>query len=449
MPNWKKIIVSGSDASLSSAYIDGNLTASAAYLTSASIGHLETIYETASVIYSSGSTKFGDTSDDTHEITGSLLVSGNAQFVDILGVANEIVMVGSNNSLTSSTILSLDPANNYIGINQPNPEVTLHMTGDGAQTAQIRMEQYNDSADAPDIRTRKARGTPASPTVPNAGDYLFRQNVERYNGSGYSTMHSQQFDLADDDATKAVYQLQTDIGSGLADRMVIDKEGNILFTSAVTASIFTGSFVGDGSNLTGIIATSADSASVADRATTLSSAATASHALTSVTASHTAGTASIANLATTASIADLASTLSDTATASYADSATTASHALTSVTASHALNVPDTASHALTAVTASHTAGTASIANNATTSSYSLTGDGTFSGSFSGSFQGDGSGLTGVSVTPTPGYSNEISLSSDYTTNINTYNSLYGPLTINNGITVTVSAGSFLKVEDF
>ena len=188
MPNWKKIIVSGSDASLSSAYIEGNLTASAAYLTSASIGHLETIYETASVIYSSGSTKFGDTSDDTHEITGSLLVSGNAQFVDILGVANEIVMVGSNNSLTSSTILSLDPANNYIGINQPNPEVTLHMTGDGAQTAQIRMEQYNDSSDAPDIRTRKARGTSASPAKNNAGDFIYRQNSERYNGSAYTTV---------------------------------------------------------------------------------------------------------------------------------------------------------------------------------------------------------------------------------------------------------------------
>src|SRR6056300_640331 len=82
MPNWKKIIVSGSDASLSSAYIDGNLTASAAFLTSASIGHLETIYETASVIYSSGSTKFGDTSDDTHEITGSLLISGGISVVE-------------------------------------------------------------------------------------------------------------------------------------------------------------------------------------------------------------------------------------------------------------------------------------------------------------------------------------------------------------------------------
>ena len=212
MPNWKKIIVSGSDASLSSAYIEGNLTASAAFLTSASIGHLETIYETASVIYSSGSTKFGDTSDDTHERTGSLLVSGN---------------------------------------------ITLS----------------------------------------------------------------------------------------------------------------------EGTQLTG--------------------------------------------------------------TSSFA------------ITASHAINVPSTASHALTAVTSSHTAGTASIANNATTSSYSLTGDGIFSGSFSGSYKGDGSGLTGVSITPTPGYSNDITLTSDFTTNVNSYNSLYGPLTIVAGITVTVIAGSFLKVEDF
>jgi len=344
-------------------------------------------------------------------ITGSLSVSGNVQFADILGVANEIVMVGSNNSITSSNIISLDPTNNFLGINQPNPEVTLHMTGDGAQTAQIRMEQYNDSADAPDIRTRKARGTSASPTVPNAGDYLFRQNVERYNGSGYSTMHSQQFDLADDDATKAVYQLQTDVGSGLADRMVIDKEGNILFTSAVTASIFTGSFVGDGSNLTGIVATSADSASVADRATTLSSDATASyadssttasHALTAITASHTAGTASIANNAVTASFATLAGTIRSGLTASFADRATSASIA-------DALSQLATASFAITA-------------------SHALNG---------------GSGGTSI------GYSNLQTLSVDYTTEGDSYNSLYGPLTIADGVTVTVTAGSFLKVEDF
>ena len=102
MPNWKKIIVSGSDASLSSAYIEGNLTASAAYLTSASIGHLETIYETASVIYTSGSTKFGDTSDDTHERTGSLLVSGN-------------ITLSEGTQLTGSIFGAYQNANSFTG----------------------------------------------------------------------------------------------------------------------------------------------------------------------------------------------------------------------------------------------------------------------------------------------------------------------------------------------
>jgi hypothetical protein len=69
-----------------------------------------------------------------------------------------------------------------------------------------------------------------------------------------------------------------------------------------------------------------------------------------------------------------------------------------------------------------------------------------FTGSFTGSYSGDGSGLSGVSST---GYSNEITLSADYSTTTGTYNSLYGPLTIADGVTVTVNAGSFLKVEDF
>jgi hypothetical protein len=45
------------------------------------------------------------------------------------------------------------------------------------------MEQYNDNADAPDVRTRRYRGTIASPSAIQSGDYLFRSNHEYYNGS--------------------------------------------------------------------------------------------------------------------------------------------------------------------------------------------------------------------------------------------------------------------------
>ena len=101
-----------------------------------------------------------------------------------LGSANEIAIVGTDgSSLTTTSVLTIDNSNNYIGINQTSPEVTLHMTGEGAQTAQIRMEQYNDTSDAPDIRSRRGRGTAASQSAVQSGDYIFRMNAEYYNGT--------------------------------------------------------------------------------------------------------------------------------------------------------------------------------------------------------------------------------------------------------------------------
>ena len=112
---------------------------------------------------------------------------GNTQSSGL--TANEFVVVNATgDGITSDSTLNIDTNNNYLGINQSSPEVTLHMTGEGAQTAQIRMEQHNDSGDAPDVRTRKSRGTAASPTKNSAGDYIYRSNHERYNGSSWTTV---------------------------------------------------------------------------------------------------------------------------------------------------------------------------------------------------------------------------------------------------------------------
>jgi hypothetical protein len=112
-----------------------------------------------------------------------------------LGSANELLVVGGDgSSIVSDSTLAVDTSNNRLGINQSSPDVTLHMTGEGAQTAQIRMEQYNDSADAPDIRTRRYRGTISSPSAVQSGDYLFRSNHEYWNGSALITGGSFGFD---------------------------------------------------------------------------------------------------------------------------------------------------------------------------------------------------------------------------------------------------------------
>jgi len=68
----------------------------------ASINYFETIYETSSIIYQSGSTKFGNSADDTHQFTGSVFIEGNTEF-------NGAVTASSINLLRYYTEPTNDP----------------------------------------------------------------------------------------------------------------------------------------------------------------------------------------------------------------------------------------------------------------------------------------------------------------------------------------------------
>jgi hypothetical protein len=296
------------------------------------------------------------------------------------------------------------------------------MTGDGAQTAQIRMEQYNDSSDAPDIRTRKARGTSALPSKNDAGDFIYRQNSERYNGSTYTT----------------VGQFAVD-STGSADRfrltLAVSEDGNTIDAADAQFMIdgnnggaikFNDSYyfpTSDGTNGQALITNGSGSLSFG----TVSNATSASYA---VSASHV----------------EFADNTRNAVSASYA------------VTASYAVS----ASVEIIKEVSSSYADTASIA---------LSGDGIFSGSFSGSFEGDGSNLTGVGAFPYTG-SAGITGSLNLTGNANIigganfdvfatpqtasgdsiipdgyYAKMFGPVLVSG--TVTVGVGSILKVEPF
>jgi hypothetical protein len=83
---------------------------------------------------------------------------------------------------------------------------------------------------------------------------------------------------------------------------------------------------------------------------------------------------------------------------------------------------------------------TGTITNNGAVASSHITG------SFTGSYSGDGSSLTGISVI---GSSNPSTFTSDFTTTANTFTRLLGDITIDDGVTFTVTAGSFVKIEEF
>lgn len=85
----------------------------------ASFDVVVTSYESASIIYTSGSTKFGDSYDDTHVRTGSMLVSGN------------MIVSGNVEGITASF-------GEYIGVNP-----TFYKTGSAAVEDLLQLNILN------------------------------------------------------------------------------------------------------------------------------------------------------------------------------------------------------------------------------------------------------------------------------------------------------------------
>ena len=83
-----------------------------------------TEFVSASIIYSSGSTKFGDTTDDTHHFTGSLLMTGSLA----LNASSNMVEISNDTSLADSSTTALVTENavkNYVDDNSTTQQTYL------------------------------------------------------------------------------------------------------------------------------------------------------------------------------------------------------------------------------------------------------------------------------------------------------------------------------------
>lgn len=193
--------------------------------------------------------------DVSSGITGSTLQLGN------LGAENEILIVGANTQVTSSNLLAIDTVNQRVGIGTSTPQVKLDLVGESSGEAQVRVAQHDDTSDGPDIRFFKSHGTAAASSSVANNDYIGAVNAFAYDGSTYiqSGFFGFQADGTDGDSK---FGLRTRVDGTLTDRITIDAAGDVGIRgslevqSAVTASSYTGSFIGDGSGLTGIISSS-------------------------------------------------------------------------------------------------------------------------------------------------------------------------------------------------
>ena len=301
----------------------------------ASIDYLVASYESSSIIYSSGSTKFGDTLDDTHEFTGSITSTGS-----FYGMAVSGNFTGSGEGLYDIPSASHAETASYAS-------ASVSATSASAARFASNLSLNTEESSISSHYILFGPNTLGETSIKTDGNFSYLPNTETLT------------------VTKVVGNLEGTATNAETASLLLGSVENAINTQTASLAISTSV----------VNVTSQSFASSGDGPFTGSfSSSFASFLSGSFTGSHTGSL-------TGSFLGNVIGSL--TGTASIADFATTASHAL---------NVPTTASHALTAVSSS-ISDTSSFSEGGD-GNFS----GSFSGSFFGDGTGL-TGIPGYSVT--------------------------------------------------
>ena len=137
-------------------------------------------------VTTSNTIQLGDTSITNVNTSG--IVSSTGLIDSSLGDSNELLIVGSNDRIISTDVLTIDDVNDRVGIGTTSPERALHMSSDTPAYSSILVDQYANSNDGPDILLRKARGTISSPTANQDDDQIGKFFFYTHDGTDFDTV---------------------------------------------------------------------------------------------------------------------------------------------------------------------------------------------------------------------------------------------------------------------
>lgn len=240
MPNWKKLITSGSSGSLAYLSVDTSIDA---------LSFTGSILSTNGIISSSGN-----------------LVSG------------ELVYGTGGSSVSSSNLLYLDTANKRIGVKTTSPQYPFHYIQDTGNALAVYEKQGGAAVFYEAQDTRAALGTVGSHPL------LFAINsgeVARINTSGvYEGKISGSITgsiLATNGVLSSSAQIASDISGSItstSSSIASDIATLVAFSSSLETTIYdyTGSFTGDGSGLTNVTTTITEESTVSQTFTSANTA---------------------------------------------------------------------------------------------------------------------------------------------------------------------------------
>lgn len=196
----------------------------------------ETVADTASLVFQSGwsgRAELGHAGDNTFRIKIS---ADGAAWTDAIAIDPASGRLGLPSAGLTAGAAQIAALGSLWGVNTAAPAGTLHILHDGTGQVPLVLERCQDSG-APNIVTRRSRGSAAARTAVQAGDVVGGQNAFAHDGADYRVC-AQLRPVVDGTVSPGVvptrWEMVTmDASGAIAVRTTIDRNGDLIQTGAV------------------------------------------------------------------------------------------------------------------------------------------------------------------------------------------------------------------------